>query len=243
MQGYYVDETAFDLAASDISGPIRIPIQTTADGYYLPRCGSMFAFGNEKTKICTRIIMKLALNEQLYLDNENLQRGTNLERHFSHMYAMFSNFYIPGIHITDSVIAFIYEAEVLKCTKQGSYMGIWQLFALADVLKCPVMSSYPMFVRAEIREGLDLHRLILPSHNSEGDAKAHILWTSTRSDMKPQNWIPNHFVPLVCIDRDDSIISKDPRNAHSGLTSGMPEDVRYYKITYINTNLSISWVT
>jgi hypothetical protein len=37
----------------------------------------------------------------------------------------------------------------------------------------------------------------------------------------------------VCIDRDDSIISKDPRN--SGLTSGMPEDVRYYKITYINT--------
>jgi hypothetical protein len=60
---------------------------------------------------------------------------------------------IPGIHITDSVIAFIYEAEVLKCTKQGSYMGIWQLFALADVLKCSVMSSYPMFVRAEIREG------------------------------------------------------------------------------------------
>jgi hypothetical protein len=50
MQGYCVDETAFDLAASDISGPIRIPIQTTVDGYYLPRCGSMFAFGNEKQK-------------------------------------------------------------------------------------------------------------------------------------------------------------------------------------------------
>jgi hypothetical protein len=82
MQGYCVDETAFDLAASDISGPIRIPMQTTTDGYYLPRCGSMFAFGNEKTKIRTRIIMKLALNEQLYLDNENLQRGTNLERQF-----------------------------------------------------------------------------------------------------------------------------------------------------------------
>jgi hypothetical protein len=107
MQGYCVDETAFDLAANDISGPIRIPMQTTTDGYYLPRCGSMFAFGNEKTKIRTRIIMKLALNEQLYLDNENLQRGKNLEKHFSHMYAMFSNFYIPGIHITDSVVAFI----------------------------------------------------------------------------------------------------------------------------------------
>jgi hypothetical protein len=28
---------------------------------------------------------------------------------------------------------------------------------------------------------------------------AHIMWTSTRKDMRPINWIPNHFYDLKMI--------------------------------------------
>jgi hypothetical protein len=39
--------------------------------------------------------------------------------------------------------------------------------------------------------------MILPAVDSEYSQPAHFFWTSTRKDMRPENWIPNHFVPLV----------------------------------------------
>jgi hypothetical protein len=225
LQGLAVDELAFDLAPSDIPGSVLIPVQTGADGNCLPRCGSLFAFKHENghREIRTRIITELVLNEHLYLSNDYLMRGTSLNKNLLHIYAMFSDLYIPGIQLTDAVIARMYEAEVLKCTKLNAYMGIWQIFALANVLQCPIMSCYPEFINSEVRNCL--HRLVFPSHTSKASAIAHILWTSTRLDMTPQNWIPNHFVPLVEIDKSLKTISDENTTAEIDVVGSTAGDL------------------
>ena len=89
-------------------------------------------------------------------------------------------------------------------------MGIWQIFALASVLKRPVFSAYPCLGNPTVRA--DLHRLVLPrldpnisttlALDAHDDKEVHqtplvVMWTSTRNDMTNQNWVPNHFVPAV----------------------------------------------
>lgn len=47
---------------------------------------------------------------------------------------------------------------------------------------------------------LTLHREILPRASivqMDNQAKFVVMWSSTRTDMTRENWIPNHFVPLI----------------------------------------------
>ena len=201
MTGLYeVDLRSIDLAPGDIPGDIRVPINVVADGNCLPRCGSVYAFGHEKLhpEIRVRIVMELALHQMIYLDNNYLQQGTALTTDLKSNFAGYSDLYTPGIMLSDVIISRIFEEETKKCAKPGAYMGIWQLFALANVLKCNVMSAYPDFIKSPIR--LDLHRLIPTRFEASTEDVAYILWTSTRDDMRPMNWIPNHFTPLLTVD-------------------------------------------
>ncbi|OWF48333.1 vertnin-like [Mizuhopecten yessoensis] len=144
MQGYKVDETSMDLAPSDVMGAIKFPVTVKGDGNCLPRCGSLVAFGNEEhPEIRARIVMELALTETTYLDNNYLRQGTNLKEHLPELYAMYSDLYLPGVHLTDNIVREIYKLEVFKCVNLGRYMGIWQIHALANVLECPILSCYP----------------------------------------------------------------------------------------------------
>ena len=44
----------------------------------------------------------------------------------------------------------------------------------------------------------DLHRTIYPVDNLENpDKSVSIMWSSMRTDMQNEHWIPNHSVPLV----------------------------------------------
>lgn len=123
--------------------------------------------------------MELVINEGLYLDNEYLRRATDIKYNIKENFAQYSEIFTPGIILTDHIIASIFEEEIRQCVKLGTYMGIWQLFALANILKCPIMSVYLQFVQGNLR--LYLHRIML----SEKDERvkesnmAHIMWTST----------------------------------------------------------------
>ncbi|CAC5385984.1 unnamed protein product [Mytilus coruscus] len=115
------------------------------DGNCLPRCRSLFAFRSESRHIenRTRIVIELALSEDLYLDNDYLRKGTNSQESLSQLFATYSDFFIPGVHLTDNIVRSIFEAEVLNCPKLGTYMGIWQIFALSNILGWSLMSCYP----------------------------------------------------------------------------------------------------
>lgn len=97
--GLPIDETALTLFPTDVPGDILYPVCVQADGNCLPYTGSVIAFGNDNhaTEIRVRIIVKLALNSDLYLSQEYLQRGLSCPSkvYLANSYAMYSEEYVP----------------------------------------------------------------------------------------------------------------------------------------------------
>ena len=112
---------------------------------------------------------------------------------------MYSDEYVPGTRLTKETIRNVFETEVIKLTRIRSFMGIWEICALATVLQRPVFSVYPQLGNPGVRA--DLHRLVLPRPFSNTFVPCKeplmIMWTSNRHDMTKSNWVPNHFVPVI----------------------------------------------
>ena len=89
--GQEVDEVSMDLAPGDLTGNIKFPIKIIGDGNCLPRCGSMLAFKNEDhhLEIRVRIVLELALNETVYMNNDYLRRGIIGKGQITNSYAMY----------------------------------------------------------------------------------------------------------------------------------------------------------
>lgn len=213
IEGFRVHNQALDLWPDDVPyKAIRLPVMVRADGDCLPGSGSVFVFGNDShaDEIRVRIVSELALNSQFYLDENNLVKGLPEEgnsHHIKKAFAMYSEEYEAGSVLTDTVIERIFQQELLKITKPKTYMGIWQLFALASVLKMPIFSMYPNKGNPVVRK--HLHRIVLPRERQRDDI-AYIMWSSTRNDMIDQAWIPNHFVPVL--DTENKVASTNNDN-------------------------------
>ena len=69
-------------------------------------------------------------------------------------YTVFSEKYIAVSSET------IYQREVMSIVAPGSYMGIWQIFALATVLGRTIAVFYPN--RGHLRVTEDMNRLVQP---------------------------------------------------------------------------------
>ena len=54
---------------------------------------------------------------------------------------MYSDNYIPNTGIPVDVLD-LYRQEVMDISKDGAYMGIWQIFQASNVLKCPIRSVF-----------------------------------------------------------------------------------------------------
>ncbi|CAC5372461.1 unnamed protein product [Mytilus coruscus] len=113
---------------------------------------------------------------------------------------MYSDEYEHGTVLTDRVIEDIFEQEIMKVRKSKSFMGIWQMFALSNVLKRLIFSVYPKKGNPVVRR--DLHRQRrrrIESRNEVSSIPLYIMWTTTRKDMPNAHWIPNHYVPVLQI--------------------------------------------
>ena len=205
--GFIIDDKAFDLYPDDV--PTRKdlnPVQVRADGNCLPACGSVFVFGTDTyaDEIRAHIIKELALHKELYLSKEYLSKSLRKkDKNILKSYAMYSDEYVPGSVLTDGIIEDIFEQEVMSIRDSQTFMGIWQLFALASILKRPIMSVYPKKGNPNVRN--DLHRRIEPREKESND-EVYIMWTSNRDDMQEANWVPNHFVPILEMSRHDVIV-------------------------------------
>ena len=192
-----VDGQAFSLLPDDTPLAKSVfPIPVMADGNCLPCVGSILAFGTQDRHLDMRlrIAVEMIKHRELYLDEEHLTKGndSNLTKT---MIAHFSDTYM-GQSLTDDEVCSIYEAEINQILEPCAYKGMWQLFALASVLKRCIFSVYPNKGNPNIRR--DLNRLFIPRENTDVlKPPCFIMWSTVREDMTFEHWVPNHFVLLL----------------------------------------------
>jgi len=224
-----VDANSMDSYPNDVPDVRALyPCTVSSDGNCLPACGSVFAHKTEiyAAEMRLRIIIELVQNEDLYLNNDFLKKGlTNTRsKNLSFIYAQYSDMYVPGIHLTYNIVKDIYRKEVMKIRIDKTYMGIWQLHALASVLDTPIYSIYPKLGNPNVRT--DLNRLIIPRENDNHKDAIYILWTSTRTnDMTNEHWVPNHFVPVLPIDNTRITLNGKSNEKKNGKVDEIEHDV------------------
>lgn len=125
--GLHIDEYALQICPTDIPQDcILYPVKVGADGNCLPYTGSILAFGNQDraAEIRVKIIVEAVLNINLYLSQVYLRRGIETaNKDLAKTYAFYSDEYEAFITLTQDQITEIYKKEVLKITKDKSYMG------------------------------------------------------------------------------------------------------------------------
>jgi len=209
---YEVDLDALQICPRDVSPDAPLfPIKVKADGDCLPHAGSILAFGHKhaQDEICVRTLMELVLYDDLYLSHEYLIRELvnkntkfRIPKNIPGNCVQYSGQYIPGIPITDATVKNIYQHEVMSIRSPRTYMGIWQMFVLSSVLQSKILSVYPKLGNESVQN--DLGRLILPRCSST-NTTMYIMWTSTTaSDTNIVHWVPNQFVPLMKMERQQS---------------------------------------
>ena len=135
----------------------------------------------------------------MYLNNTYLGRGaTNFycRGTLCDQYAMYSDNYNPNAPLN---VEAIYMCEVLDICKDGAYMGIWQLFQIANVLQHPVKSVYPeggnVNIRKDQRSG---HDIKCRNEGANSRDPVILMWTP----IQVGNGRPCHFVPLLKVVMD-----------------------------------------
>ena len=200
MANLKMDQYSFDLVSNDLpASTILIPACIYGDGHCLPRCASVLAYGSQEHYLEMRlgIILELVINQAYYLQNDSYSHGASHENHHSNFtttFALFSDLYFDQ-HLTTTAIQRLFEEEVMAIRSEGSYMGVWQLASLANILGRPVMSVYPLYGGKTVRS--DLHRIFYPQVVQQ-EERGYIMWTNTHGDSVPEiHWRPNHFVVLL----------------------------------------------
>ena len=199
-----IDANALDLMPDDLpsnvctQGVTSFPIVIDGDGNCLAKVGSLLLYGCETyhTEVRLRIATELILFMECYLDEDFLSAGLPANRRLTPaMVAQFSDSYV-GEQLTSEAIKAIFLKEIHQVLRLGDFMGTWQVFALASILKVKLFSAYPKRGNASVRR--DLHRVIMPREVSKPDAKMPVvMWSSCRSDMTDEHWVPNHFTVIL----------------------------------------------
>jgi len=166
--GIEIDEDVVQCMSTDLNTNIDLlPCHVNSDGNCLPSTGSTFAFGNKDQvhEIRLRIVLELVKHEKYYLNDSFLESGTYSQKSteqtsLKKQYAQYSEYFIPGCKLSDVKIRTIYRKEIESVIKDKTYMGIWQIHALASVLKTPIFSCYSCLGNLNIRR--NLHRLVKP---------------------------------------------------------------------------------
>ena len=170
------------------------PLQIEGDGNCFPRTISYLLYKTQDRyeEMRCRIVYEAVKNINHYLDHDYVSNGAhNLYDRgtLPEQYAQYSDNYNPhqAFNLTR-----LYKREVLDICCDGAYMGIWQIFQIANVIKMPITSVHPMIGNANVRA--DMHRTVYcidDAHNQQ--RPINLMWTP----MQVNGGRPCHFVPLV----------------------------------------------
>ncbi|GFN90054.1 Cc8l18.2-like protein [Plakobranchus ocellatus] len=180
--------------------PDWLPLSTIADGNCMPRSLCLAFMGSDRRhkEMRCRIAVELAINDRYY------QNGSNLCKH--------SDGDMPESQIIDVVtklsdsitssdenninVKLTFESEVMKTVTPNTYMGMWQLFAAANVMKVNIVSVYPSLGWSVFQ---NLHNRVIRPRCGKASGYISVLWSSLREDMSDRNWVANHIVPLIAM--------------------------------------------
>ena len=173
------------------------PEQTYGDGNFLFRAVSNALTGNQDLHIelGVRTFFELCLKKNDYLDDQYLKRLTTLDSCMAKLFqSRFDTSSVkPGLSKAVR-ISNAYDVGVLKTIKSGNYSNMWHMYALSNLIGCPISSLYPMVVTSLIdRQYMNV--TITPTVQ-QSTSEVVILWTHI-SNTNLKGWSPNHFVPLV----------------------------------------------
>ena len=118
------------------------PLSVKGDGNCLPRTLSYLLCKSQSRymEMRVRIVYEAVINLDSYLDNIYVSVGAcNFYdcATLPEQYVQYSANYIPNNAIPLDVLD-LYKKEVMDIRKDGAFMGIWQIFQAANVLKCPI---------------------------------------------------------------------------------------------------------
>ena len=98
--------------------------------------------GSSHKEICVRIVYEAVQNMAKYLDNAYVSIGAH---HFYQRatlvqtFAMYAEDFNPLVPLD---VVKLYKQEVMEIKKLAGYMGIWQLFQMANILRILIQSVY-----------------------------------------------------------------------------------------------------
>ena len=123
------------------------PVLTLGDGNCCPHSLSIAGFGDDSKHIQIRakIVIESVINKEKYLNHEYLSQGAVEvceDVTLPEIFTRFSGQNAAGL--SDNIVESVYKKEIMSLTKKGSYMGMWQLFAAANVLAHPIRSIFPL---------------------------------------------------------------------------------------------------
>ena len=193
-----IDFVALHYSPSDAPASCA-PVCIIGDGNCFPRTLSYILFRTQDRhlEMRTRIVYEACLNKNHYLNNDYISKGANHQyarATLVEQFAQYADCYVPSVGLN---VERIYEQEVMDMCKNNSYMGIWQIFQSANVIRQPIRSVYPEGYNNNIR--LDLNRAAYcytEQHNQLPNV--NIMWTPTQV----ANHSPCHFVPLLEVVRE-----------------------------------------
>ena len=172
-----------------------VALNTTGDGNCFFRAASILAFGHEDKheEMRLRIIVELATNSEFYLrDKDNERRAVAQEQMFIQSSEKKSFRMIDHNQLKTD-----FETDVLTTASPSTSASDWHLQALGTVLNRLVQSVFPECGSAETREYFDA--LFVPRRCDPEKDCVTIMWTRSGGNTTP--FIPNHFVPLISVDK------------------------------------------
>ena len=171
------------------------PVNIEGNGNCFPRTISYLLSKSQQlyTEMRVHIINKAVRNMDKYLDHNYVSVGAHnfyQQGTLPEQYAQYSDNYNPDA--TFNVVR-LYKEELLDICKDGAFMGIWQIFQIANVIARPITSVHPNIGNPNVRS--DLHRTVYCIDNAYNQhSPLHIMWTPMQVTAGQR---PCHSVPLL----------------------------------------------
>ena len=131
-----IDFVALQYKPSDAPASCA-PVCIIGNGNCFPRTLSYILFRTQDRhlEMKKRIVYEACLNKNHYLNNDYISKGANHQyarATLVEQFAQYADCYVPSVGLN---VERIYEQEVMDIHKNNSYMGIWQIFQSADVIR------------------------------------------------------------------------------------------------------------
>jgi len=91
-----------------------------------------------------------------------------------------------------------YDQATVDCGINGRYSCSWTIHALSSVISHPIKSVYPV-VNGSVDGYIGILNTIFKPRVQKSRKELAVMWSHEKNGASDNcNWIPNHFVPLIC---------------------------------------------